>query len=112
MNYIEMKQGYIWNQNEMTYINPLGIMLFEGVIVLFDEDFDDRILTFLHDIGSPIRSSLMAAHEHKGTLQLFWKTAKIPPFLSDGMCVDVCGDTWCINYSEMVSKKLERHLYL
>ncbi len=51
-----------------------GITLHRGVIVLWDEDYDARVLDIIDGLNNFVRDGLVAIHEHKGQCFMFWST--------------------------------------
>ena len=54
-----------------------GISTYHEVIVVWDEDYDTRVLLFIDDLPYYIKKELFAVHEREGHLILVWKD-KIP----------------------------------
>lgn len=50
-----------------------GISVHRGVLVLWDEDFDTRILMGIDMMDAFDRSQLFAAAESKGVVDLYWR---------------------------------------
>lgn len=75
--------------------NPCS--LYNGVLIIWDNDYDDRIFDFVDSLVEPVREMLLACNERKGMLELIWKQNKfIPDHLAEGESVDIAGDTWHI----------------
>jgi hypothetical protein len=76
-----------------------GFSLFMGVLILWDGDEDERLLGFVSDMGEESRADLLAVHEHKGALYLYWRN-RLPPGYAEGANLDVdmggCGDVWFV----------------
>ena len=72
-----------------------GFSLHRGVLVQWDEDEDDRILTFIDELPEQIRQQLLVAHEHEAGLSLLWQDS-VPEGFEEGKDIDVDGDCWVI----------------
>lgn len=71
--------------------------VYKGVLVVYDEDKDDRIKTFIRRLSKDERENLLIAEEHEGCLHLVWdRDTYIPSHLEEGHEVDVEGDVWAI----------------
>jgi hypothetical protein len=73
-----------------------GFSYYKGVLILWDEDHDQRIVKWIESLPSPIRNQLLCAHEHEGTIGLAWRRNKIPQKYKEGNSVLVDGDCWTI----------------
>lgn len=84
---------------------PVGehnqITLYRGVLVVFDEDVDTRVLTWLDEQPCEVVDTLFMVQEHEGSLTLLWKKA-MPAHLKEGDSVDVDGDVWSVFVSKLV----------
>jgi len=72
-----------------------GVSAYDGVLILWDEDFDNRVLRvvdILESIG--LTRTLVAVQEHKATLNFVWQD-KIPDILPPDFFVE--GDVFCVN---------------
>ncbi len=68
--------------------------LYKGVLVLWDEDHDERLLTFIDD-NLFLAPRLLAAYERKASLSLVWLNEVPQEFeLDDREQVEVAGDCW------------------
>ena len=87
-------------------------VLYKGVLVQWDEDYDQRIFTFINELSAENRARLAIAHEHEGVLSLRW-LGLTPPGYEDGDEVVVEEDAWYIVDSESIqpdqSLKETRH---
>jgi hypothetical protein len=81
-----------------TDLKRRGLSVHRNVIVLWDEDQDTRIITFLDELPTDVVGMLAAAGEHEGTLSLIWKDL-VPDAYRMGKSVVVEGDCWSIQYS-------------
>jgi len=73
-----------------------GFSYYKGVLVLWDEDHDQRIISWIESLQLPIRNQLLCCHEHEGTIGLAWRRNKIPAKYKAGKSVLVEGDCWTI----------------
>lgn len=74
-----------------------GIDTYKGIIVIFDEDFDQRIFIFLKEHYNGIRSCVKAVYESHGTLTLFCHKL-LNEYTVDiaEIGVDILDDSWNI----------------
>ena len=85
-------------RNTTVFNNPCS--LYNGVLVIWDDDFDDRIFDFIDSMQELDREMLLACSERKGMLELIWKRDTfIPTFYNQGNYYDVATDTWYIQAS-------------
>jgi len=81
-----------------------GMSVYRDVLVLWDEDYDTRVLDFIDDMGTVYRDNLLAVRENKGSLDLRWKADQpIPSELQPhGDGVEVGNDCWSVSSSTVV----------
>jgi hypothetical protein len=84
-----------------------GVSVYDGVVVLWDEDRDRRVLAFIRKLREPIRRRLIAVQEHEGSLTLFWRGPVPKRYVEDAPEVYVLGDYWTICRSESAEAELE-----
>lgn len=71
-----------------------GASIYKGVLVIWDEDRDDRILRFIRkNVSSVERFFLLMAHEHEGGLDLLW-SEDCPTSFMRNVNSEVDGDHW------------------
>lgn len=65
-----------------------GFSLYKGVLILWDEDHDDRIFSWIDQYGS----GCVSVHEHEATMTIVWngRDDTRPTGYS------VCGDFWTV----------------
>lgn len=68
-----------------------GNEIYKGILVFWDEDHDERILTEIDRFDDEERNNIMAIQEHEGTLTVIFKYRKI---FKEIETKD--GDIWCI----------------
>jgi len=68
---------------------------YKNVNIIWDEDHDERIYTFVNSLSDEEREELSWANERKGSLMLGWKR-KIPERFKELVGVEVEGDFWGI----------------
>jgi hypothetical protein len=74
-----------------------GSCYHEGVFVQWDEDHDDRVLSFIDTIPANIQKSLIAVQEHKGSLGLIWRNLVPVGYEVDDWVINGAdGDNWII----------------
>ena len=82
--------------NDLQTIRPAGISVYNGVIVLWDEDFDTRVLQVIDDMPDYERCALFAIHEHEAGVDCFWRTSTVPVrWTVDD--IDIDGDVWSVD---------------
>ena len=52
-----------------------GFTIYCGVLVQWDEDKDERVLTFINDLPARVRWQLAIVQEHEGSPGLVWQTS-------------------------------------
>jgi len=72
-----------------------GMSLHEGVIVVWDEDYDKRVLIFLNEMAPRLRKRLMAVQEREGHLVTIWKSLPIPSIYNSAI-----GEQKLVNITE------------
>lgn len=75
-----------------------GFSLYRGILVQWDEDQDERILSFVDSLPDHIRVRLLVAQEHEAALALRWK-GPTPDGYQEGSEFDVDGDVWYVDTS-------------
>lgn len=93
------------NNANIPVFNVRGVRfsLYNNIIVIWDEDFDTRVLQVLDLMPSRIHVQLATIAEHEGTVELTWYR-EIPQGYEDtgGHGIDSPdGDWWAINRSEL-----------
>ncbi len=77
-----------------------GFSIYKGVLVQWDEDEDERILTFIDQLPEGIRVQLLVAQEHEASLGLVWRES-IPSGYAESQSFTVDSDTWDLNSSKL-----------
>jgi hypothetical protein len=78
--------------------------LYKGVIVVWDDDSDSRVLDLLDKMSDEVRSGLLAVHEHEGSVSFRW-FGYIPSDYQEGKGVEPGdGDWWSIYESISLGK--------
>jgi len=54
-----------------------GVSVYKSIVVLFDEDFDDRIFTFLKEHHDSLTPWVKAVYESEGTVHLFSSNVEV-----------------------------------
>lgn len=83
--------------------NKYGFSIYKGVLILWDEDWDTRICSFIGNSLDHSYTDLLVAKESEGCLSLIWH-GLIPYSYQKGMCVDVLNDSWQIIESILEEK--------
>lgn len=98
-------------QNALEY----GSVLHRGVLVIWDEDRDQRILKWIDSLPIAVRLQLRLAHEHDGILYLAWVNQPPPGYgpHEDGGEVRINGkfdDHWTLEQSSFFFNPLTHTL--
>ncbi len=78
-----------------------GFSIYRGVLVQWDEDHDERVLTVLDQMPPHILDQLIITQEHEGGICFVWKGA-VPKGYQEGDSVDGEGDDWVILESRSI----------
>ena len=84
------------------YIQSAGIDVYKGIIVLFDEDFDQRIFVFLKKYYERIKPCVKAVYETHGQVTLYLHkpaTDTVVELAEDGADVDI--DSWSVELNSI-----------
>lgn len=97
MKTIEIKSKPVLNFKDI----PLpdfghGFSVYRDVLIFWDEDYDNRIITLIDSLPEAVRNILVAIREHEGSLQVVWSTkCDDAEYLDEG--VTVHNDWWNMN---------------
>ena len=80
-----------------------GFTIYRGVLVQWDEDRDERILTFINQLPARVRCRLAIVQEHEGSLGLVWHT-RAPSDYEVGKEFEVEGDFWVVEKTTSKAK--------
>ena len=85
-----------------------GSVFHRGVLVIWDEVRDHRILEWINSLPAPVRLQLRLAHEHDGILYLAWENQPPPGYgpHEDGGVVRINGefnDHWTLEQPNFFS---------
>jgi hypothetical protein len=75
-----------------------GFTIYCGVLVQWDENRDERVLTFINELPARVRCQLAIVQEHEGCLGLVWHTS-VPSGYEMGEEFEVEGDFWVVQTS-------------
>jgi hypothetical protein len=81
-----------------------GLSLYRGVLVVWDEDYDARVLEFIDGLSEEARRQLLVVHEREGSISYVWDRHQ--PSECEGQ-VDVDGDTWWVDGNLILRPGLE-----
>jgi len=70
-----------------------GFSIYQGVLIQWDEDQDDRVLEFIDNLRDCERSELAIVQEHEGTIALLWRNT-VPSGYEEGNYIEVGNDAW------------------
>ena len=79
-----------------------GYAVYRGVLVWWDVDCDERVLTFIDGLKPSVRCHLLTAMQAEGCLDLVWEGRVPDPVYADGALIDVIDredrwlDTWTV----------------
>jgi hypothetical protein len=91
---ISKKQEFVVLSKE-DFKQAAGIDTYKGIIVLFDDDFDQRIFIFLKQYYEKLIGSVKAVYETHGTITLYCHK-KPSDFIVSLNTVDIYDDVWNI----------------
>ena len=91
-----MFKGSILKTRTPIYIVNGSYSVYKGVLVVWDEDYDSRILDFIDELHQYIREKLISVSEHEGSIYFLWAES-VPDEFSEGVNVVVRGDHWGVN---------------
>lgn len=72
-----------------------GFSIYHGVLIQWDEDGDERILSLIDQMPEDVRLQLLITQEHKASVSLVWKSY-IPSGWEEGRELYVEDDVWHI----------------
>lgn len=75
-----------------------GFSLYKGVLIQWDEDHDERVLTLIDEMPDFIRDQLLVVQEHEAILGFIWM-GRVPSGYEENHSIDVEGDIWHISKS-------------
>ncbi len=72
-----------------------GQSYYKGVLIIWDEDHDERVIKFIDKLSDNEKSCMIAVHEHKGYVDIMCH----PPHcaFSNGQTFNIMGDIWTIH---------------
>lgn len=79
-----------------------GFSIYQGVLIQWDEDQDDRVLEFIDNLRDCERYELAIVQEHEGTIALLWRST-VPSGYEEGNYIEVGNDAWEIVKSMAIS---------
>lgn len=88
----------------------VGFSIYKGILVIWDEDIDGRVLRFIEELPTHLSDKLVLVAESEGVLFLRWDSAHlpggvVPASFKDGQMVDVGNDSWDIQESRVLATK-------
>ena len=75
-----------------------GFTLYRGVMIQWDRDQDERVVTFINELPAMVRCQLAIVQEHEGSIGCVWYT-HVPCGYGVGEVVEVGGDFWVVEKS-------------
>ena len=88
-------------QDELPAGGADALSVYKGVLVLWDEDQDARVLEFVDQVAEGDRTKLLAVQEHEANLYLLWR-GEIPEQYTQSKMVELENDFWEIVESRSV----------
>lgn len=80
-----------------------GFTIYCGVLIQWDEDKDERVITFINELAARVRRQLAIVQEHEGSLGLVWHTI-VPSGYEMGEEFEVEGDFWVVQTSNTAKR--------
>lgn len=74
----------------------LGFSVYRDIVVLWDDDFDTRVLDWIDSLTDETRQKLAAAQENEGNLYLLWHSEVPFEYRVNGEVEAPKGDIWAI----------------
>lgn len=71
-------------------VGPFSI--YRGVLVLWTDRYDARVLTWIDELAQHIREELVAVSAHKGAIEMAWADGR----RRCGSSVEAEGDVWTV----------------
>ena len=81
-----------------------GFSLYRGVLVQWDEDHDERVLSMIDEMPVGVVARLLVVQEHKGGVAFLWEE-EVPAGYEEGKTVYGEGDPWYIASSIALTNK-------
>lgn len=84
-----------------------GLSVHHDVIVIWDEDADDRVLSVIDALPQQQRQQLIAIHEHEGNVCFYWGKHVPREFNEPGadMLVAPGNDLWAVEHHVPTDKR-------
>lgn len=102
MRYITREKILIFNKsNLVNFLDDFNayypFSIYKNLCVIWDDDFDHRVLDVIDNIPDFDQGELVAIHEHEGGLNLLWAN-NVPYGYKEGDSLDVPNDmdSWLI----------------
>lgn len=93
--------------------DPVSFSICRGVLIVWDEDYDSRIIDFVNSLSEDALAYIHCVGETKGSLSIGLCTGSIVKEVS-AMCriesegIEVCGDWWVVYwYNSTTGKELQ-----
>ena len=81
-----------------------GFTIYRGGLIQWDEDEDERILSFIDQLPAKVRCDLSIVQEHEGGLGFVWCNG-VPAGYEVGREFEVEGDFWVVEKSKSARKR-------
>ncbi len=75
-----------------------GFSIYRGILVQWDEDQDERVLSMIDEMPEFVRNQLLVVQEHEAILGFIWK-GHVPAGYEKDRSIDIDGDIWNIHES-------------
>ena len=104
-----LRMAVYWPQVRLDDCNPEdhGFSVYRGVIVVWDEDMDQRVLAVVDSLSDKDRMNLYAIREHEGSVSMWWRVKVPRKYRADlrpaGISVPNDNDWWSIYVSRQLT---------
>ena len=87
--------------------NSNSFSIYRGVMIVWDEDEDTRIIEWVNSLDDIDREWLLVAHEHEGNIQTIWSQRPYPHHF-EGNSYEVACDVWTVDSCVWAGSDKER----
>jgi hypothetical protein len=97
-NFVVFKNSDLPNFATHATQSECGFSVYRGVLIQWDEDQDERVVTLIDKLPDFVREQLLVVQEHEGILGLIWK-GRVPAGYDERHSIEVEDDQWSIHKS-------------
>lgn len=94
----QITRNELYNEN---HADDIRLSVYRGIIVLWDENFDPRVLEFIDALPSEVMTQLVVISEHEGCVTFVWEE-EIPDGYEEGEMLEAPEDLWTV-FSSVVN---------